>query len=72
MRKIEKNIPVAKTISGVPRKYPELYKLKPGESVLFEDGRIRYAINAAKYRGYLPGKFVTRAVEGGVRVWRVK
>lgn len=68
MVKIDKNIPVPQ--SG--REYP-WKQLEVGDSFLVPDTTAKKfggtVWQARKRTGY---KFVTRAVEGGVRVWRVE
>ena len=76
---IESDIPVPKRTAGrTGSKYP-FSALNEGESFLiphgYEEvkiGTIRSAIGAyMKRAGEDAGKFAVRAVDGGVRVWRV-
>lgn len=75
---IESNIPVPKRTAGrTGSKYP-FSALDEGESFLVAHGdeevkigTIRSAIGAYMKRTPDAGKFAVRAVEGGVRVWKV-
>lgn len=74
-RTIEKNIPIPKRKGGVSPLmiYPELYELKKGESVLIEGvKRTTLTGTLAHLRKSRGGLIVSRRVEGGIRVWRVK
>lgn len=71
--KVERNIPIPqKTGAGRKSKYP-IALLKPGESFKVPTDKrqsVRAGISAHKKRH--GGKFVTRTVNGGFRIWRVK
>lgn len=69
---IEKNVPMPSRGNSRPNR-GALYQLEPGDSVLITDRPTnsvrRHVCIVAKKIG---GKFATRAVEGGVRVWRIE
>ena len=68
---IEKGVPVAKKAAGKPRTNP-LWALEVGDSVVIP---VKAQENVASRAGRITResgrRFVTRKVEGGVRVWRV-
>lgn len=66
---IERNIPIPpRTYGSNSVKYAFALQMEVGDSVLVETRRIASAVsNRLKLSGY---KFVTRKVEGGIRVWR--
>lgn len=77
---IESGVPVPKRQGGrTGSKYPFAH-LNPGESFLVphgEDkqvgaGTVRSAAGAFSKRNPGAGKFIIRAVDGGVRVWRAE
>jgi len=75
LRPIETNVVIPKRRGGVsPRMvYPELYQLKKGESVLIKGvNRATLTGTLAHLRKSRGGLVVSRQVEGGIRVWRVK
>lgn len=70
---IDKNVPIP--LPGGRRKYPWA-EMEVGDSVLLEGFHstaecypYRAALNYAAYWGL---KFTARAVEGGVRIWRIE
>ena len=79
--KIEKNIELPKRSSGRPSKYP-FSEMKVGDSFFIPvadhidiwnvAGAVRNAANMARIRDKTIGRFSTRKVEGGVRVWRIE
>jgi hypothetical protein len=73
MFKIEKKIPITRTVTpGAPAKYPWRV-MQVGDSFFvpnIKSPTLAGSSNAAAKR--LNMKFTVRAVEGGVRVWRVK
>jgi hypothetical protein len=74
MIKIEKNIPSPD--SRTATRYP-LAEMEPGDSFFVqakterEKVIIRTAITRAKQRSKAVGTFITRSVDGGIRVWRI-
>lgn len=77
MLKIDKSVPLEANQSSSAGKYP-LREMEVGDSFLLPlvDGsvavtRSRVSGRAAQVGKDLGRKFVTRVVEGGVRVWRV-
>lgn len=74
--KIEKNVPISEPQRGRNLKYP-WPDMKKGDSFFVEGGRaMQQGLNASAYvwckRHHPTRKFTTRAVDGGVRVWRIK
>lgn len=73
MYEIETDIPLEET-RGNPKSYP-FAKMKIGESFFVPTGErtitsLQSSLISAARRH--EGKFTTRALEGGVRVWRVE
>lgn len=79
--KIEKGVPIPKSESGNNSKYP-LKIMEVGDSFLvpYKEGkksrdtqsRMTSIIAAYRNKHDVTKKFVTKAEEGGVRVWRIK
>ena len=79
--KVEKNIKRPARNSGRKPKYP-FRKMKVGDSffILVADracrsniaGAARNSANMARIRDKTVGRFSSRQVEGGVRVWRIE
>ena len=79
--KIEKNIERPKWSHGRSRKYP-FSQMQVGDSFFVpvddDNGKqkigasVRNAALAAVKRGASKGRFSSRQVEGGVRVWRIE
>lgn len=69
--KIEKGVPFPAALANT-RKYP-LHEMEPGDS-LFIPNKTTSAISGSLIhaRRTLGREFVSRTVEGGVRVWRTK
>lgn len=69
---IEKNIRIPSAGGARGKGYSAaLRKLQKGESVLLPVKLTRHATSLA-YQIFGSGRTVARAVEGGVRVWRIK
>lgn len=78
--KIEKNIPVARMLSGYKAVYP-FPKMEVGDSFLFNEGynprhaqgQTKVGQAAYRYAKRVGKKFTVRKIESGVyRVWRVE
>ncbi|HDR9153808.1 DUF7303 family protein [Burkholderia vietnamiensis] len=71
---IEKGLPIPAPTRGRPQRYP-FSKLEIGDSFFVEgdpSARLKELSNCANYhRRFHGGNFVVRAVDGGVRVWRI-
>lgn len=70
MYQIDTDIPVPRRKSPNER-YP-WYELEPNQSFFVPDGKLKSLRSAAsQMKRKTQRDFVTRAVDGGVRVWRV-
>jgi hypothetical protein len=66
----EHAIPAARQHSGRREKYP-WSQLDVGQSFFVKDARLRSMTSTASHAGRRNGKkFIARAADGGVRVWR--
>lgn len=76
--KIENNIPVPTKNNSVGRKAPKypLSRMKVGDSFFsVSDKMIRNRLSAAMasfHKNNPTTRFISRMVEGGVRIWRIK
>jgi len=77
--KVERGVPIPDRRHGAPGKYP-FEKMSQGDSFLLpveneedvDTVRRRIAAAASLYATRNGGKFTTRTVDGGIRVWRVE
>lgn len=69
--KIDKDVPRPKSGSGRRLMYP-WDKMEVGDSILFEKEKGKSAAESAHAYGRKRGQvYQSKAVEGGVRVWRI-
>jgi hypothetical protein len=72
MLKIEKKVPLPVLRKKGPTKFPWL-EMQVGDSFFVPEGNlVNLRSNASRASGVYQKTFTARAVEGGVRVWRVK
>ena len=70
MIEIEKNVPIIRNQRGVPSKYP-WSSMEVGDSFFVRGAKITTMSHARHDAGKRTGfTFISRTVEGGVRVWR--
>lgn len=71
MYKIEKGIEVTPMRRGRPRKYP-VKEMKVGDSFFVPKANSEFQRYVSRLGKQIGGKFISRVVDGGVRVWRVE